>query len=142
MISDAALPNLQPVPAVEPSAGDFKEVDGVRYAGTHLLIDLWDGHHLDSLDVVERALREAVSAAGATLLNIDLHHFSPYGGVSGVAVLAESHMSIHTWPEEGYAALDIFVCGHCDPHRVVPVIERHFETKKTRLTEVKRGVVP
>ena len=142
MKPDAALSNLQPVPVVEPSAGDFKEANGVRFAGTHLLIDLWDGSHLDSLERVERALREAVNEAGATLLNIDLHHFSPYGGVSGVAILAESHMSIHTWPEEGYAALDIFVCGDCDPHRVVPVIERHFETKNTRLTELKRGVTP
>ncbi len=142
MKQDAALSNLYSVPAGTESGGDFAEIDGVRFAGTHLLIDLWDGQHLDSLEVVERALREAVEAAGATLLKIDLHHFTPSGGVSGVAILAESHMSIHTWPEEGYAALDIFVCGSCDAHRTVAVVRRHFETENTRLTEIRRGLAP
>ena len=122
--------------------GEFTARDGVRYAGTHLLIDLWDGRNLDDRTVVERALREAVSAAGATLLKIDLHTFTPTGGVTGVAILAESHMSIHTWPEEGYAALDIFVCGGCDAGAVVPVIQRHFESCNTRTTELRRGLVP
>ncbi len=142
MKQDAARSDLYPVPAGAASSGDFLEVDGVRFAGTHLLIDLWEGRHLDNLQVVERALREAVQAAGATLLKIDLHHFTPYGGVSGVAILAESHMSIHTWPEEGYAALDIFVCGSCDVHRTVAVVRRHFETENTRLTEIRRGLAP
>lgn len=142
MKQDAARSDLYPVPPGAAASGDFVEIDGVRFAGTHLLIDLWDGKHLDSLDVVERALREAVQAAGATLLKIDLHHFTPYGGVSGVAILAESHMSIHTWPEEGYAALDIFVCGSCDAYRTVAVVRRHFETENTRLTEIRRGLAP
>lgn len=142
MTQDAARSNLYPVPPGPSSSGDFLEVDGVRFAGTHLLIDLWDGKHLDSLEVVEHALREAVQAAGATLLKIDLHHFTPFGGVSGVAILAESHMSIHTWPEEGYAALDIFVCGSCDAYSTVAVVRRHFETENTRLTEFKRGLAP
>ncbi len=142
MKQDAARSNLYSVPPGAATGGDFVEIDGVRFAGMHLLIDLWDGKHLDRLDVVERALREAVQAAGATLLKIDLHHFTPYGGVSGVAILAESHMSIHTWPEEGYAALDIFVCGSCDAHRTVAVVRRHFETENTRVTEIRRGLAP
>ena len=140
MKQDAARTNLYSVPTGAMSGGDFVEIDGERFAGTHLLIDLWDGKHLDDLDVVERALREAVHSAGATLLKIDLHHFTPFGGVSGVAILAESHMSIHTWPEEGYAALDIFVCGGCDAQRTVAVVCRHFETDNTRLTELRRGL--
>ena len=135
-----AVTRLTP-PDDSPSGGAFSTVHGVRYAGTHLLIDMWDGSNLDSLEVVEAALREAVQAARATLLRIDLHHFTPYGGVSGVAILAESHMSIHTWPEEGFAALDIFVCGDCEAHRVVPVIQRHFASVNTRVTELKRGVM-
>lgn len=142
MKQDAARANLYPAPPGAAAGGDFVEIDGVRFAGTHLLIDLWDGKHLDNLEVVERALREAVQAAGATILKIDLHHFTPYGGVSGVAILAESHMSIHTWPEEGYAALDIFVCGGCDAYRTVAVVRRHFETENTRLTEIRRGLAP
>ncbi len=116
--------------------------DGLTYAGTHLLIDIWGAERLDDLQHVEATLTEAVRATGATLLNIDLHHFTPNNGVSGVAVLAESHMSIHTWPELGYAALDIFVCGGCNPDRAVPVLREAFKPTSIQLAEHKRGLVP
>lgn len=116
--------------------------DGLTYAGSHLLIDIWGAERLDDLPHVEETLAEAVRATGATLLNLDLHHFSPNNGVSGVAVLAESHMSIHTWPELGYAALDVFVCGGCDPHKAVPVLRRAFQPTNIQLSEHKRGLVP
>lgn len=127
---------------VETVPGDYVEKDGLRYAGTHLLIDLWDAERLDDLAHVETTLRAAVRATGATLLNIDLHHFTPNGGVSGVAVLAESHMSIHTWPERGYAAVDIFVCGGCNPHQAVPVLRQAFAPRNIQLAEQKRGLMP
>lgn len=119
----------------------FIERDGIRFAGIHLLIDMWDAHHLDDLDTVERALREAAEAAGATILHVHLHHFSPNGGVSGVVVLAESHISIHTWPERGYAALDVFMCGSCDPYLAVPVLRRGFRAGVVQVGEQRRGVV-
>ena len=81
------------------------------YTGTHLLADLSGCQGLDDVARVEQALREAVAAASATLLDVRLHHFGPGQGVTGVALLAESHISIHTWPEHGYAAVDIFLCG-------------------------------
>ena len=81
------------------------------YTGTHLLADLTGCAGLDDLARVEAALREAVAAARATLLDVRLHHFGEGQGVTGVALLAESHISIHTWPEHGYAAVDIFLCG-------------------------------
>src|SRR5262245_58024531 len=81
--------------------------NGVRCAGAHLIVDLYDADRLDDVDHVEDALRRCVAAAGATLLHIHLHHFEPNGGVSGVAVLAESHISIHSWPEANYAAIAI-----------------------------------
>ena len=81
------------------------------YTGTHLLADLSGCRGLDDAARVERALREAVEAADATLLDVRLHHFGEGHGVTGVALLAESHISIHTWPEHGYAAVDIFLCG-------------------------------
>jgi S-adenosylmethionine decarboxylase len=84
----------------------FIERDGVRFAGTHLLIDLFGAKRLDDLKHIKETLKRCVEVAGATLLHIHLHHFTPNGGVSGVAVLAESHISIHSWPEVGYAALD------------------------------------
>jgi S-adenosylmethionine decarboxylase len=79
--------------------------------GTHLLADLYGCRHLDDPAAIEAALRAAVAAAGATLIDIRLHHFGGHQGVTGIALLAESHMSIHSWPEHGLAALDIFLCG-------------------------------
>ena len=87
----------------------------MSFAGTHLLIDLSGAENLDDLPAIETALKEAALAGGATILNSDLHHFEPNGGVSGVVILAESHITIHTWPEKGFAALDVFMCGECDP---------------------------
>lgn len=119
----------------------FVERDGLRFAGMHLLLDLWDASELDNLDVVERALCEAAEVAGATILHVHLHHFSPNGGISGVVVLAESHISIHTWPERRYAALDVFMCGACDPYRAIPVLARAFKAQDIRVNEHRRGLV-
>jgi S-adenosylmethionine decarboxylase len=126
------------------AAGDhsdhFVERDGLRYAGTHLIIDLWDGEHFDDAGVIELALRRAVQAAGATLVHLHLHEFTVGGGVSGVAVLAESHISIHTWPERGYAAIDVFMCGSAEPRRVVPVLRHVFKARRTAISEHIRGL--
>lgn len=84
---------------------------GIAPTGTHLLADLHGCRHLDDPAVIEAALRAAVAAAGATLIDLRLHHFGIALGVTGVALLAESHISIHSWPEHGYAAVDIFLCG-------------------------------
>src|SRR5215216_8169002 len=89
--------------------------NGVRCAGAHLIVDLYGAERLDDIDHIETTLRRAVDAANATLLHIHLHHFEPNGGVSGVAVLAESHISIHSWPETSYVAIDIFMCGSANP---------------------------
>jgi S-adenosylmethionine decarboxylase len=86
-------------------------ISSVNFSGTHLLADLFGCTGLDDIDQVEVALRAAVTAAGATLLEIRLHSFGAGQGVTGVALLAESHISIHTWPERTYAAIDIFLCG-------------------------------
>ena len=84
----------------------------MSFTGNHLLIDLFGCTGLGSIAVVERALRDTVTASGATLLDLRLHGFGEGCGVTGVALLAESHISIHTWPERDYAAVDIFLCGH------------------------------
>lgn len=113
--------------------------DGVRYAGTHLIIDIYGAERLDELPHVETALRAAVDAAGATLLHIHLHHFTPNGGISGVAVLAESHISIHTWPECGYAALDVFMCGEALPHETIEILREAFSPDRIAVEEHMRG---
>jgi len=79
--------------------------------GHHLIADLTNCAHLDDVARIERCLTDAAAAAGATLLEIKLHKFGAGFGVTGVALLAESHISIHTWPEFGTACVDIFMCG-------------------------------
>lgn len=118
----------------------FIEKDGMSFAGTHIILDCWEAKHLDNIKLIEKALRKAVTASGATLLHIHLHHFTPNGGVSGVAVLAESHISIHTWPERDFAALDIFMCGETQPEKAIQVFEKAFETKKITVSKHYRGM--
>jgi len=113
--------------------------NGVRCAGAHLIVDLYGADRLDDLDHIEATLRRCVMAAGATLLHIHLHHFEPNGGVSGVAVLAESHISIHSWPEANYAAIDIFMCGNANPDACVPVLREAFVAKRVAVSELLRG---
>jgi len=73
------------------------------------------------------------------LLHIHLHHFTPNGGVTGVAVLSESHISIHSWPEYQYAAVDIFMCGQADPYKTIPVLEMSFCPEHLNVIEHRRG---
>ena len=75
-----------------------------------------------------------------TLLHIYLHHFGEEQGVSGVAVLAESHISVHTWPERNFAAFDIFMCGSCDPEAALPVLRKYFLPEDVKVEIQKRGV--
>lgn len=122
-------------------ADHFIVKNGVACAGTHLIIDLVDADGLADVDLIDAAMRECVEAAGATLLHIHLHPFTPEGvaGVSGVAVLAESHISIHTWPERRYAALDVFMCGDAMPEKCVEVLRRRFNAGEVRVNELLRG---
>ena len=130
----AAAPELQ-----EDERNDhFAVRNGVRCAGVHLIVDLHGAQHLDDIDHIEATLRRCVSAAQATLLHIHLHHFQP-SGVSGVAVLAESHISIHTWPEAGYAALDVFMCGSANPDACIPVLREAFSARHIGVDEILRG---
>ena len=116
----------------------FVRRNGKIYAGTHLIIELAEAEGLDDPARIERAFLDAIEASGATLLHMHLHRFSPQG-VSGVAVLAESHISVHTWPESGYGAFDVFMCGDADPHRAVDVLRRAFNAGIVQVMEIHRG---
>jgi S-adenosylmethionine decarboxylase len=117
-------------PQAQERSDHFALRNGVRCAGVHLIIDLHGAERLDDIGHIE-----------ATLLHIHLHHFDP-NGVSGVAVLAESHISIHTWPDAGYAALDVFMCGAADPDACIPVLREAFGAKRVGVNEVLRGQAP
>lgn len=111
--------------------------------GTHLLVELKDCNPaiLKSLEEVRDALVSAAKEAKATIIDISFHEFNPFG-VSGMVVIAESHLSIHTWPEYAYAAVDIFTCGDIIKPEVAAasLIER-FECKTPSVVEVKRGIL-
>lgn len=133
-------PIVTPAPVKSTERDDhFVVRNGVRCAGVHLIVDLYDADKLDDLDHIEATLRRCVDAAGATLLHIHLHHFEPNGGISGVAVLAESHISIHSWPERHYAAVDIFMCGSANADACVPVLREAFAAKHVAVSELLRG---
>jgi S-adenosylmethionine decarboxylase len=128
---------VAPVPPEERD-DHFAVRNGVRCAGVHLIVDVHGGRGLNDIDLIEATLRRCVEAAQATLLHIHLHHFQP-NGVSGVAVLAESHISIHTWPDLGYAALDLFMCGKANPDACIPVLREAFKAKQIDVNEILRG---
>ena len=115
--------------------------DGLTYAGIHVLVDFWGASRTDDVDFVAQTLRDAAEACNATVLHVHVHEFPSSGGVSGVAVLAESHITVHSWPEIDYAAFDVFMCGDCDPLLAVPVLRRAFRPDRVSLDEQKRGLV-
>lgn len=133
--------HIQQTCSEQSSLDHFVRRNGIVFAGTHLIFDFWGASQLDNLELMESALRESVEVAGATLLHIHLHHFTPNGGISGVAVLAESHISVHTWPERGYAAFDVFMCGDAEPEKTIPVLRKAFAPDLVNMTEHLRGMV-
>ena len=110
-----------------------------RFAGTHLILDVWNGQGFNDLQMLQNTLKGMAHAAGATILNVDLHSFENYGGVTGVITLSESHISVHTWPELAYAAFDIFMCGKCDPYLSIEVLKKNLLPERVEITEIKRG---
>jgi|TARA_B100001750_G_C15410219_1_gene547357 S-adenosylmethionine decarboxylase len=109
--------------------------------GRHLLVEMWDcDSRIDDVETIGRAIDEAVVAIGATLVQSHVHRYSPQG-VTGLAVLAESHLSLHSWPEYGYLAADVFTCGTLTiPRRAVAVFEEIFAPGRIEVQEIERGV--
>ena len=89
--------------------------------------------------MLEAALREAAAAIGARVLNVAFHAFAPHG-VTGVLLLAESHLSVHTWPEHGYAAVDLFTCGPASPEAALPILRAALGARELECVTVVRGV--
>jgi S-adenosylmethionine decarboxylase len=111
--------------------------------GRHLIVDAWDSPpaRLDDDRLIRQTLVEAVRDGGATLVDLSLHKFSPQG-VTATATLAESHIAIHTWPEHGYFAVDLFFCGRGEPEAALATILRMLGAGEHRQTELVRGVRP
>ncbi|MBP8612905.1 MAG: S-adenosylmethionine decarboxylase proenzyme [Candidatus Atribacteria bacterium] len=112
----------------------------MRTEGKHIIMDAsgCNPEILNDLNYVRQLLVEAAKEANATVLNVAFHHFTPQG-VSGVVVISESHFSIHTWPEYGYAALDFYTCGDINPKVACDYVAQHLKASYTQITEVLRG---
>ncbi|MEM9810202.1 MAG: adenosylmethionine decarboxylase [Pseudomonadota bacterium] len=113
--------------------------DGKTYAGTHLIIDLLGAKHLTDKARMETAFLDCVEECGATLLHMHVHTFLPSGGLSGVAILAESHISVHTWPERDYAAFDVFMCGDAEPEKAIAILKKAFDADQVSVQTFYRG---
>ena len=111
--------------------------------GRHVLIELWDCNPaINEPESVRAAIRQGVEDIKATLLHLHIHEFSPQG-VTGVATLAESHLALHSWPEHGYLAADVFTCGEqVDPLALVEVLKEWFQPGLVEVKELERGRRP
>ncbi len=121
------------------------EQDGVEEVnlGQHVLAEFFecDPNTLNSIDKVEKYMVDAALECGATIVQKCFHMFNPYG-VSGVVIISESHLAIHTWPELGYAAVDLFTCGDkCDPKISYEFLKKKFHCQNATFTELKRGIL-
>lgn len=113
----------------------------MRGLGRQLVVELWGcTRSTDDAGAVREGLLRAVERAGASLIEVHVHPFNPHG-VSGMAMLAESHISLHTWPEIGYVALDVFMCGEeAAPEGAVEALCDLFRPERTSVVEIRRGL--
>ena len=116
----------------------------MKELGKHVIVEMYecDSERLNDYDTIRTSMLEAADIAGATIVGETFHRFAPHG-VSGVVVIAESHLSIHTWPEYGYAALDLFTCGHSvDPWKAFAHLREKLGAGQVSQVEMKRGLFP
>jgi S-adenosylmethionine decarboxylase proenzyme len=111
------------------------------YLGQHILAEFYgcNSNILNNKELIEKMMTNAAVACGATVVEKKFHMFSPYG-VSGVVIISESHLAIHTWPEYGYAAVDLFTCGDtCKPEIAYNYLEKELRADSSSYSELKRG---
>ncbi|MGH1331710.1 MAG: adenosylmethionine decarboxylase [Paracoccaceae bacterium] len=107
--------------------------------GQHVIAEFYGASQLLDAAPAEPILRAAALSVGATVLDIKLHNFGDHVGFTGVALLAESHISIHTWPEHDYAAIDIFMCGDVDPLKSLEALRAYFNPARENVQLLRRG---
>lgn len=114
---------------------------GDQFAGRHILADFWGVKDMGNLELIASSIEESARRAGATILHSHYHPFGEGMGVSGVTVLSESHISIHTWPERDFAALDIFMCGDCDPQIALDYLIEALKPESIDQSYNRRGLI-
>lgn len=121
---------------------DRRGGDAVKALGRHLIIEMFEADNLNDARVLETALKETVEAIDGTLLDCRVVEF-PIHGVTGVAIISESHVAVHTWPEYSYAAVDIFTCNmEVDMQPGIDVMKKHFTPGRIEVKEIERGILP
>jgi S-adenosylmethionine decarboxylase len=113
----------------------------IKAGGRHLIVDYWGvpSEKLVSCEEIDAVFRRGAETAGATVLSSHFHHFGDGYGITGVTILSESHMSIHTWPENNYCAIDIFMCGDCNPSTALIALDEYFESNYSKINLIERG---
>lgn len=120
-------------------------MEQTKTLGKHLIVDVWGevgSMPFWDMDGAAVALKRAAVEAGATVMTERWHHFGSGHGYTGVIVLAESHISVHTWPEKGYAGIDAFMCGDCDPRVCLETIKSFYKSTREDVTFLERGIAP
>jgi len=120
-----------------------QQKSATTYLGRHILAEFFecDSNVLNNPELVEKFMTNAALECGATIVQKCFHLFSPHG-VSGVIIISESHLAIHTWPELGYAAVDLFTCGEkCDPKVAYEYLKKAFGSTKGSFSELNRGIL-
>jgi S-adenosylmethionine decarboxylase len=112
----------------------------INFAGALLTIDMWGAKKIDNLEYIMRILRQIAEVCGATVLDLYGHVFSPNGGISAAAIVQESHIGFHSWPELFLATVDIYLCGTLDPRKALPLLKNCFAPVFMTIDEKKRGV--
>ena len=117
--------------------------ENAGYLGRHILAEFFgcNPNVLNNVELIQEKMTQAAVECGATVVQTCFHMFNPYG-VSGVVIISESHLAIHTWPELGYAAVDLFTCGeHCDPKIAYDFLKKAFDSTEGSFSELKRGIL-
>jgi len=118
-----------------------QEIKAQKNIGIHLVADFWYGKIIESEDEIRKILIETVKKSNCKPLEISIHKFQPQG-ITGVILLEESHIAIHSWPEFNYLAVDIFTCGDkAMPEKALEYLKREFQPKKIRIKRIKRGII-
>jgi len=113
----------------------------IKYAGIHLIAEFWGGKIIEDPKEIDKILILAAKKADNTPLEVTIHKFQPQG-ITGVVLLAESHIAIHSWPEINYIAVDIFTCGEkAIPYKAIDYLKKKFKPKKVEIQKITRGKI-
>ena len=117
------------------------EKNKLKYAGIHLIAEFWRGKAIEDEKRLKKILIGAAKASNSTPLSVDIKKFLPQG-ITGVVLLAESHISIHSWPEYDYLAMDIFTCGDKSmPDKALDYLRKEFKPERVEVKKIKRGMI-